>query len=220
MGFLTRGLLGPCLGVVLFSRPAAAPVSTELVHFASGQVMAVAGHHVVDGRTVSLSLRNGGAVLFDASIIDRFEPVVRVASPASAPRAAPRPLPAKPYADVIRRASVRHGVPDVLLHALIEVESGYDPAAESLRGAMGLMQLMPVTAVQYDVRDPFDPAANVDAGTRHLRALLDKFGMRAGLAAYNAGEEPVLRYGGVPPYPETRTYIDRILRIVDAAGQD
>ena len=102
------------------------------------------------------------------------------------------------------------------MYALIEVESGYRPDAASPRGAMGLMQLMPGTADRYAVLDPFDPAANIDAGTRHLRTLLDEFGTRGALAAYNAGEGPVRQFDGIPPYSETRKYVSRVL---DIAGQ-
>ena len=79
------------------------------------------------------------------------------------------------------------------------------------------MQLMPATVERYNVHDPFDPAANIDAGARYLRYLFDQFGMRGGLAAYNAGEGAVSRFHGVPPYRETVRYVDRILTVVDAA---
>ena len=80
---------------------------------------------------------------------------------------------------------------------------------------MGLMQLMPATARQYALRDPYDPAGNIDAGARHLRTLLDRFDLPVALAAYNAGEAAVARYGGVPPFRETRAYVARILRLVE-----
>ena len=75
------------------------------------------------------------------------------------------------------------------------------------------MQLMPGTALRYNVGDPFDPVANIDAGTRHLRTLLDEFGTRGALAAYNAGEGPVRHFDGIPPYSETRKYVSRVLDI-------
>jgi soluble lytic murein transglycosylase-like protein len=100
---------------------------------------------------------------------------------------------------------------------VIEVESNFEHRARSRKGAMGLMQLMPGTARQYRVANPYDPGTNIDAGTRHLRMLLDRFDVSRALAAYNAGEGAVRRFGGVPPYPETRSYVRRILRLVDAA---
>ncbi len=102
-----------------------------------------------------------------------------------------------------------------LVKALIQVESGFDPRAVSRRGALGLMQLMPATASRLGVRNPFDPEENLRGGVRELRRLIDRYAgdIVLALAAYNAGEGAVARYGGVPPYPETRGYIDRILTI-------
>ncbi len=129
-------------------------------------------------------------------------------------------LLAKPYADLVASASARHGVDARLVHALIEVESGYRANAHSAKGAMGLMQLMPATAARYAVGNPFDPSANIDAGTRHLKTLLEEFGTRGALAAYNAGESTVRRFRGIPPYPETRRFVSRVLKIVaDAVGR-
>ena len=85
---------------------------------------------------------------------------------------------------------------------------------------MGLMQLMPATAKHYAVADPFDPTANIEAGTRHLRSLLDRYDVGTALAAYNAGEGPVRKFGGVPPYPETRRYVAKILELVGAAQNE
>ena len=99
---------------------------------------------------------------------------------------------------------------------VISVESNFERHARSRKGAMGLMQLMPTTARQYAVGDPYDPRSNIEAGARHLRVLLDRFDVSLALAAYNAGEGAVLRFGGIPPYPETREYVRRILRLVDA----
>jgi soluble lytic murein transglycosylase-like protein len=81
---------------------------------------------------------------------------------------------------------------------------------------MGLMQLMPDLAIQYAVDDPYDPAANISAGTEHIRRLIDRYGTVQALAAYNVGEGAVLRFDGVPPYPETRKYVSRVLELVDA----
>lgn len=99
------------------------------------------------------------------------------------------------------------------VQALVAVESNYNPRAVSRKGAMGLMQLMPATAKHYGVEDPFHPTQNVEAGTRHLRVLLDRYqgNLELALAAYNAGETAVARYGGIPPFPETRQYVRKIL---------
>ncbi len=102
-----------------------------------------------------------------------------------------------------------------LVTSLIQVESDFDPRAVSRRGALGLMQLMPATARRLGVESPFDPEQNLRAGVRELRRLIDRYGgdLVLALAAYNAGEGAVNRYGGVPPYSETRDYIDRILSL-------
>ncbi len=101
-----------------------------------------------------------------------------------------------------------------LVHALIRAESGYNSRAISSKGAMGLMQLMPGTARALAVEDAFDPAANIAGGTRYLRMMLDEFEGRLefALAGYNAGPKAVRQFGGIPPFPETRRYIEQILR--------
>jgi len=108
-----------------------------------------------------------------------------------------------------------------LLDAVIVVESGYDPKAVSNKGALGLMQLMPDTAERFDVSDPFDPVANIRGGARYLRWLMDHFesDLELTLAAYNAGEATLARHGNaVPPYKETRTFVDRVLTVYRASG--
>jgi soluble lytic murein transglycosylase-like protein len=99
-----------------------------------------------------------------------------------------------------------------LIEAIIANESGFDTRATSTAGARGLMQLMPQTATSLGVGDPYDPAQNVRGGTRYLRALLDRFGdVELAVAAYNAGPAAVARYGGVPPFAETRNYVRNVL---------
>jgi soluble lytic murein transglycosylase-like protein len=108
----------------------------------------------------------------------------------------------------------RNRLDPALVHAVIRAESGYNPHAVSAKGAIGLMQLMPATARELDVDDPRDPSANIAAGTLYLRHMLDQFegSLELALAGYNAGPEAVRRFGGVPPFPETRNYVERVLR--------
>lgn len=117
------------------------------------------------------------------------------------------------YEEIVSLTSAEEGVDADLVRAIIAVESRFDPNAVSRKGAKGLMQLMPGTAARYAVGDPFDPEANIRGGVRYLRFLQELFPGRLPwvLAAYNAGENAVLRHNGVPPYRETREYVDRVL---------
>lgn len=122
------------------------------------------------------------------------------------------------YSREIAEASARHGVPDRLIWAVIRVESGFDPRAVSPKGAQGLMQLMPETAAILGVRDVFNPRENIHGGARHLRGLMERFrhDLPLALAAYNAGAQPVATFRGIPPYPQTREYVARVLRLYGA----
>ena len=115
---------------------------------------------------------------------------------------------------VIRRHSSQHQLHPALIRAVIKAESNFDPGAVSRAGAIGLMQLMPQTAVRLDVRDMYDPDDNVGGGTKYLRQLLDRFhgSLPLALAAYNAGEHAVDRYQALPPFDETRQYVRKVLR--------
>lgn len=116
---------------------------------------------------------------------------------------------------LIDQAAVAHSLEPQLLHAMIDVESGFSVRAVSPRGAVGLMQLMPGTARDYGVTDAFDPRQNIEAGAQHVRRLLDRFGQdkALALAAYNAGAEAVTRHHGrIPPYAETMAYVPRVLQ--------
>jgi soluble lytic murein transglycosylase-like protein len=118
------------------------------------------------------------------------------------------------YDPLIWRAAEKYRVDYALVRAVIKAESNFNPRAISNAGARGLMQLMPETANALRVNDPFHPEDNIEGGVRHLRYLLDLFkgNLHLVLAAYNAGEEAVFRYNDIPPYRETRTYIQRVLK--------
>jgi soluble lytic murein transglycosylase-like protein len=115
----------------------------------------------------------------------------------------------------IEQAAARHNVDPSLVRAVVKVESNFNPNAVSRKGAMGLMQLMPSTARQLRVKNPFDPEQNVDAGVRHLKQLLESYGgdIKLTLAAYNAGAGAVARSSGVPHYAETQNYVRRITNL-------
>jgi soluble lytic murein transglycosylase-like protein len=115
---------------------------------------------------------------------------------------------------IIKEAADRYGVDEELIAAVIEAESQFNPRAVSRRGAQGLMQLMPDTAASLGVGDPFSPRENIHGGVRHLRSLMDRFdnNVPLALAAYNAGHVAVIHHRGIPPYPQTRAYVNRILR--------
>jgi soluble lytic murein transglycosylase-like protein len=189
-----------------------ATAHAELVYFASGHAMSVKSHRV-EGNLVVLTLRAGGEMTCDASLVSRFAPD-EVPYPEDLPPA-PRPAPADavPYGDIIDKVAKEQGVDAKLVRALIRVESAYQPRARSPKGAMGLMQLMPDTARQYAVADPYEPVSNIEGGIKYLKSLLDRYPRELALAAYNAGEAAVQKFRGMPPYPETRLYVSRILEL-------
>lgn len=144
----------------------------------------------------------------------------RVISPQAVQRyIAELPAARRPHARMVQRLAPRFGVDPRFALAIVRNESGFDPAAVSPKNAMGLMQLIPETAERFNVADAFNPEQNVRGGLAYLRWLLDRFDGDIALtaAAYNAGEGAVQRYDGVPPYPETRAYVDRVLSFYRAS---
>ena len=121
------------------------------------------------------------------------------------------------YLDIIRRHAVSYGLEEALVKAVIKVESDYQPRTVSKKGAQGLMQLIPETAQLLNVHNPFDPSENIRGGSEYLRRMLDLFNenLEMALAAYNSGPSTVKRYGGIPPYEETRNYVKRVKRYLD-----
>jgi len=212
------------VAAIWMATPASA--SAELVFFASGRSLSVRSYRL-EGPSIVLVLRTGGEIVCDRTIIVRIEPdevpypepvpepaptaAAAVGNPTVTTQAPAGPLASVPYAEIIDTMASTHGVDPGLVRALIQVESAYHPRARSRKGAMGLMQLMPGTARQYAVKDPYDPKSNIEAGVKHLRTLLDRFEIGLALAAYNAGEAAVLKFRGIPPYRETRNYVTRVL---------
>jgi hypothetical protein len=205
--------------VMMGSLGLAASANAEIVYLSSNRTLSVKGHRV-DGDSITLILRNGGEVTVDKSLIEKVvgdevpypEPTV-LQSASQALGAGADLLEETPYDEIISAMSEAHGVDPLLVRALIQVESNYKARARSPKGAMGLMQLMPSTAKEYNVRNPFEPRANIEAGIKRLKTLIDKWGTEVALAAYNAGEGAVMKFNGIPPYQETRNYVTKILAL-------
>jgi soluble lytic murein transglycosylase-like protein len=202
---------------------AGAATAGEYAVLANGARLHV-DRHEADGAKVRLYYSTGFVELASNSVVgyEADESVVpaavvamtAVAAPASAmATVGPTPL------ELADAAADRYGLPRALVRSVMAAESGFEPLAISPKGAIGLMQLMPGTA-QVLGADPHDPAQNVDAGTRYLRDLLEKYnyGLRHALAAYNAGPGAVDKYNGVPPYRETIDYISRIEKKLRVSG--
>jgi soluble lytic murein transglycosylase-like protein len=177
-----------------------------------------ADNHVADGSVIRLQTSQG-VIEIQASTVAAFEqeeytaPVIP-----SAPALVPPPLviPTPTPQELITRAALHAGLPPAIVHSIARAESGYRENAVSPKGAIGLMQLMPKTAAELDA-DPHDPAQNAEAGARYLRDLLQKYQndphqVSKAVAAYNAGPAAVDKYHGIPPYPETIQYVNRVLK--------
>jgi soluble lytic murein transglycosylase-like protein len=210
---VTAGLL------VLLVAPSTA--FADLVTFRGGRILNVASV-AYEGTEIVLTLRSGGQMRAPREFVVDVQPdEVPWPEPVPEPEPTPEAAPVVPDSPdglrlLIDRMAAVHGVDVKLAHALVKVESNYRADAVSPKGAMGLMQLMPATARQYAIEDPFDPVQNLTAGLRHLRGLLDRYGRgkeSLALAAYNAGEGAVRRYNGIPPYRETQNYVQRILSL-------
>jgi soluble lytic murein transglycosylase-like protein len=207
---------------------AVSPAAADRLVLTTGRAMVVASA-TLDGEAWVVRLKSGGLARIEARLVHSVEHRVEaseaspeitstptiVETPVPSPVTPPRPdLSARPFAALIERAATVHGVDPVLVHAVIQTESNYQPRARSPKGAKGLMQLMPETARAYGLRNPYDPASNIDAGVRHLRSLLNRFDLRLAVAAYNAGAGAVERAQGLPPFAETTAYVSRVLTLM------
>src|SRR6266850_1192202 len=211
---------GLALCTLLLSIMAAAPARAELVFFQSGRAMSVKAIRS-EGDEIVLKLRSGGEIHCDKSLIVKVEPDeveypedVLAALPFARALLEPPSIPEQ-YRDLVTKTAARHGVDARVVNALIQVESAYHSRAVSPKGARGLMQLMPATGRQYGALDLLDPKVNLEAGIQHLKRLLTRYDLPLALAAYNAGEAAVNRFGGIPPFRETQDYVSRILRLLD-----
>jgi Transglycosylase SLT domain len=211
------------LCTLLVSITAAAPAHAELVFFQSGRAMSVRAIRS-DGDEIVLQLRSGGDIHCDKTLIVKVEPdeveypeeVLQALPMARAVLFEPPPAIPEQYRELVTTTAARHGVDPRVVSALIQVESAYHSRAVSPKGARGLMQLMPATGRQYGALDLFDPKVNLDAGIQHLKKLLTRYDqLPLALAAYNAGEAAVDRFGGIPPFRETQDYVSRILRLLN-----
>jgi len=202
---MRRASLVVVVTVVLLAAGAA---RAEYVVLKSGQRLRITGYERM-GAIVRLQVA-GGSIQVPAAEVVAIEPEDYF------------PAPVKerldvPFAELIRAAAEKHGVEAQLIASVIAVESNFNPRAVSRKQAQGLMQLMPETAARFAVTNVFDPAQNIEAGTRYLKELLERYGqdLRLALAAYNAGPERVGQYQGVPPYRETRSYVRKVTQAVE-----
>jgi soluble lytic murein transglycosylase-like protein len=193
--------------LVLLTLFGASEVRAEYIVLRSGQRLSVTGYQLV-GDKYELQVV-GGSLELPATEVVSIEPEEVFTPLPPAPVAA---TAQGPFAELIQAAAKRYGVDVDLIASVIAAESNFNPKAISPRNARGLMQLLPVTAERLGVRDIFDPSQNIDAGTRYLSDLLKQYknDLALALAAYNAGPESVQRYGAVPPYRETVSYVKRV----------
>lgn len=192
---------------------AAAGLALALLAWSAGAEVRV--ERLPDGTRMVRNLPAGQAPV-------RSAPAAAVAAPARAAGAPSRATaPPAELRRLVAEAAAREGVDRRLVEAVVRAESAWNPAALSVKGAMGLMQLMPATAAELTVADPWDAAENVRGGVRYLRGLLDRFDrLEHAVAAYNAGPAAVERHGGVPPFAETRAYVRRVLALYDGRQAD
>jgi soluble lytic murein transglycosylase-like protein len=193
-------------GAVFFAAVAAAPARADYAVLKSGMRLHITGYELV-GDQVRLSMTGGSAVVSADQIVS-IEPediFTAIVPPPSAGGT-------EPFSQIIHAAAAKHGVDEQLIAHVIAAESNFNPHAVSPKRAQGLMQLLPKTAALYSVENVFDPAQNIDAGTHYLKDLLARYrgNLPLALAAYNAGPEMVDRYGGIPPFRETQSYVRRI----------
>lgn len=203
------------LAVLLLMVAAARVCSADTLILESGKTMKIKSY-TVEGSSLRVLLNEKAEMVIPVDWVKtiRFDPepepeIAQVEDPAL--------LPDVEYAEMIVAAARKHDVDWKLVAAVMQTESNFNPRAVSPKGAQGLMQLMPATARLYQVKDPYDPEQNIDAGVRYLKMLVGRYGgkLELALAAYNSGQQNVDRFGGIPPFSETRNYVKRVLRLLE-----
>ena len=171
----------------------------------AGEIVSITDEH---GRKIFINTGDARA---------KGEMATRAIQPVKADNASP---PSPEINDLVEQTASRHQIDPQLVHAIIKVESEYDPKAVSRKGAMGLMQLIPETAQRFGVANPFNPKENIEGGVSYLKHLLNLFGgdLSLSLAAYNAGEGAVQRFGGIPSFAETRDYVRKVTDIYQSVS--
>ncbi len=191
------------LSLVVLTAPA---LRAEYIVLRSGQRLTVTGYQLL-GDKYRLQIAGGSAEIAAEDVMAIEPEEVFTSVPA-------QPVVKPPYRELVEAAAARYSVDADLITSVIAVESNFDPKALSRKNARGLMQLLPETAARLGVQNIYDPQENIDAGTRYLRELLQKYNndLVLALAAYNAGPERVQQYGRIPPFAETISYVRRVKR--------
>jgi len=211
---VTRVLMRKILFIILLFLFCASIHAAESIIFSDGKSL-IAQKHESKGESIVLIMEGGSAITFDRSRVKEIREINLenvIAEVTIAETAQQNDIDCN---KIIEEIAVKHSIDSTLVKAIIKVESNYNAKAISPKGAQGLMQLMPKTAVRFNVNDVFDPEENIEGGIKYLKFLTERYGNRFDLilAAYNAGEEAVERYGGIPPYRETINYILKVLRL-------
>jgi soluble lytic murein transglycosylase-like protein len=205
---MMRGLI--LIATVLFG----GAVCADVMVLESGKTMKIRAYEV-QGASIHVTINDRSEMVIPVEWVRE----IRIVPDEPEPQLAAEDIEAIrqfAYSDLILSLSKKHELDWKLVAAVMAVESNFNPRAVSPKGAQGLMQLMPATARLYSVANPYDPIQNVEAGIRHLKMLVTRYAgkLELALAAYNSGEMAVDRYGGIPPYTETKAYVRKVLQLI------
>jgi hypothetical protein len=196
-------------------------LALETVYLTNGRSMVIENHQAAGSRMLLL-LQGNGQMEIECDWIQSFGPSDQFVSQDQQAQYSEcdetfRTYNRKEIQQLVRESALKYSLDEKLLVSMIRTESNFNPMAVSARGAQGLMQLMPETATTYKVNNPFDPKENLEAGARYLKDLLQQFNQNLllALAAYNAGPTSVIAYNGIPPFPETTRYVQKVLALAE-----